>query len=256
MTPLIKKIALTSLIALSSFLLIIFVFGNFEPINTEMAAKPPVLRSESVGSLRSYEQVVSTNATRGLAEEIAKELIAQNPEGPQETEAGRQLASIDPEQLVQKALEETFSDLKIDDLRPIVQTTDLYIINSTDKELAQAYFNEITKNFELNFPSTLTINRADPTKTNFAAFLTAFDASIAALYKTTVPQTLAPLHRELITLLGAQRNAMALIKNYELDPAQAAIAIEAGDRFAYELLNLSQTMNAYAQRHGLKLSSS
>lgn len=70
-----------------------------------------------------------------------------------------------------------------------------------------------------------------------------------------VPQSLAELHRQYVSLLGAEKNTLSVIKNYKTDPAQAAVAITVGESFTKELESVLTQMNAYMLDHGITLSS-
>lgn len=253
MRSLIFKTIVGSLITLGVFVAAIFIFGESEPLTIDGAKRTAIPRFESVSTLTTQKRIVSTNATKELAEELAAEIIAQNPDGPETTETGRHIASINPEVLAQKVIEQTFSDITVEDLRPNISEESLHIIKSASKETLTAYFNNVQSIFARNFPPRPAFNWSNPSQVDFAGLLTSFQGASAELMKLAVPQPLAQLHRELITVLGAQANALMILKNYEADPAQAAIAIEAGQRFTEELQLVSLAMDAYIAEHQITL---
>jgi|GEM_PF-2074908 len=253
MTPLIKKTLLVSLLAIGGLIALVFAFGSADPLERSIAKKAPLPRFESVGSLAGYGSITKSNTTAGLAEKIAAEIIAENPTGPQATEGGERIAALNPEELVQRALSETFSDLDVDDLRPTIKTNDLIIIQSSEARFAQAYFNSVNDIFKRSFPETLVINWDHPEQTDTRAFVTAFGKTADDLYKVAVPQPLASLHRELLSLVIAQRNVFALLQDYQNDPAQAALAIEAGDRFGLEIETVFNAMDSYIVKNHIVL---
>lgn len=250
MTSLIKKTLFVSALTLGGILLIIFIFGSFAPLNTAVAKKAPFIRLESLPT--PTPTLSQENITQEIAKQIAIEIAAQNPEGPESTEAGQRIAAINPEELAQKAFEGAFSNLKIDDLRPIVTDSELTIIKSSDTKSEEAYFNAVRRILAVNFPSTLDINKVDPSKTDFSAFDSAFNKSITELRQTPVPLTVVSFQKSTISLLGALRNVFALVKNYEKDPFQAAVAVEMGNQFGAELMQVFVDMNAYMDSHNLQ----
>ncbi|MDO8602054.1 MAG: hypothetical protein Q7R62_02945 [bacterium] len=244
----IKKTILGSLITAGALLALIFVFGSLDPLKSEIAPKVPTFRRETVPT--APVALSQTNITQEIAKEIAKEIVAENPEGPNTGEQAG-LATVDPEQLTQDVLATAFAQVKIEDLKPTIALADLVIIKSNEKALAEQYFQNINKIINKNFPAGVSINFENPAETNFSALINAYALSMSESLAVAVPANLAPLHREYISLLGAEKNTFVLIKNYLVDPAQAVVALEAGEKFTGELAEVLQQMNAYIAENNL-----
>ncbi len=245
---LIKKTLLWSLGVTGALIIFIFIFGSLDPLPHTIAKQAPIIRVESVPATPAV--LSKENITGEIAKQIAQELVAKNPNGPK---SGEQvgLETVNPDELVQKTLDKAFANVNLATLRPEVKTSDLTIVASSKPELDEVYFNSLNQIFTTYFPKTLEVNWAEPAKTDFIAFDSAFNASIAELYQVKVPSALVPLHKDAISLLGALRSVFALIKNYERDPFQAALAIEAGDQFGLELAQIFAKMDAYIRSRNL-----
>lgn len=251
MTSIIKKTLLISALTLGVFLVIIFAFGNLAPLNTVIAQKAPAMRLESLSSLPQVTSLSKTNVTKEIASDIAQELLKKNPNGPVSGPDNNALATIDPNELTQQVLERAFREIKTDDLRPEVKASDLIIIQSSEPKTEEAYFNTVRKILAENFPSTLDVNKIDPAKTDFGAFDSAFSQSIKELRQTPTPSALLSFQINTISLLGALRNVFTLIKNYQNDPFQAALAVELGNEFGAELMQVFVDINGYMRTHNL-----
>lgn len=251
MTPLIKKTLLGSLIALGTLTAVIFAFGSSDPLNRAIARQPQPIRFESLPPAPS--SLSQENITREIARQVALEITEQNPDGPQAGPEGQEIIADNPEELAQRALERAFSEIKIEDLRPVIADSELIIIKSSEPESEEAYFNSLRKILVTSFPATLNVNQIDPTKTDFAAFDAAFNKSINEIRAITVPYRLVSYQKDVLSLLTALRNVFVLIKNYKADPFQAAIAVEAGDQFGLELKETFDRINAYIADNNLKL---
>ena len=249
MTSLIKKTLLGSAAVIGLLLATVFIFGSLDPISYTIRKETPIPRFEKIPLVSTLS---ASNITEAVAKEIAEDIVANNPEGPQAGEQGG-LTTIDPETLTQDILARAFEEIRIEDLRPQITLSDLVIIKSTDKSFAEAYFKNINDNITRNFPEGISINWERPEETNFAALINAYALTMNDALSIAVPTQLAELHRKYISLLGAEKNTLTLIKNYASDPAQAAVAIEAGDAFTTELAQVLTEMNAYMSDHGITL---
>lgn len=252
MTSLIKKTLLGSLILIGVLLVAIFAFGSADPLKTAIPYKIPSLRNESVPSAPAT--LSSSNVTEEVARQIAEELVALNPDGPGSGEdAGLQTA--DPEMLTDRLLSEAFKEINTENLRPVVTLNDLVVIKSNDKNAAAAYFSAINAAAIKNFPPGVSVDWENPEQTNFNALISAYGTAMQESLAIPVPQSLAELHRQYVSLLGAEKNTLSVIKNYKTDPAQAAVAITVGESFTKELESVLTQMNAYMLDHGITLSS-
>jgi len=254
MTPLIKKTLLFTTLGLGGVILFVFSFGSLDPLSTNIKRPPQITRLEALPP--EQPSLSKTNITESVATLVAGEIVAQNPDGPKSVE-GEQvgLQTIDPGKLTEETLAKAFAEVNIEDLRPKITLQNLIIIKSTEKALAEAYFKNIGAMVTENFPAGTSINWDDPARTNFTALIDAYDRSMNEGLAIAVPQDLAELHRRYLSLLGAERNTLTLIKNYQLDPAQATVAIEAGNQFTTELLRVLTEMDSYVATHNLKITS-
>jgi hypothetical protein len=252
MTSLIKKTLLGSLIALGTLTATIFAFGSADPLRLNVPPKTPVIRFEALQNAPA--SISSENVTREVARHIAQELTEKNPNGPGDgTSAG--IETVNPGELTERILDEAFEEINVESLRPVINISDLNVIQSGDDKLATQYFNNLNEITIRNFPAGTSVNWENPELTNFAALITAYGASMSESLRLAVPENLAELHRQFVTLLGAEKNTLTIIKNYQTDPAQAAVAIIAGDSFTTELADVLTQMNAYIAEHNLIISS-
>jgi hypothetical protein len=248
MTPLIKKTLLVSLLIPGILVAVVFAFGSADPLTYAIPAKPPAIRLESLP--QATAALSKTNITTEVAKQIAEEITDKNAEGLK-SGAPAGLETIDPDIITQEVLEKAFKEVRIEDLRPAIALSDLIIIKSNDQAFARQYFANLNTIIAKNFPPGLSVNWEDPAATNFGALINAYAVTMSESLAVPVPSELAELHRTYISLLGAERNTLTLIKNYLIDPAQAAVAIEAGDTFTAELVELFRQMDAYIIEHKL-----
>lgn len=253
MRSLIFKTVIGSLITLGAFVAVIFIFGESDPLTTDGARKNPTPRLESVSDLKMRERVIASNATQEIAKQLAADLIAENPEGPILGEYDSQLAGLNPQLLAEKVIEDTFSHLSLEDLRPTINSALLVISDNATKSDEERYFNLVNQIIAKNFPASLNTQWTSPEKTKLTELISALESVTNELLRLPVPKKIFQMHRELITLIGAQRNALTLLKNYKVDPAQATIAIEAGERFTTELELIFDEMDAYIIEHQIIL---
>ncbi len=244
MSPLIKKTLFTSLLGLLAAALFIFIFGSIDSVPTEIAKSRAAPRFESVPTAQTIA-LSGENITEGVAKQIAKDIIEQNPEGPVVESDQPLIAGVNPEQLTENILSRAFQEINIEDLRPAITLEQLVVIKSEEKALAEHYFRTLNAIALKNFPAGVSINWENPALTNFDALINAYSLAMAESMKVPVPQDLAILHSQYIALLGAEKNTLTLIKNYRADPAQATVAIEAGDQFTSELESILTRMNEY-----------
>ncbi len=249
MLSLIKKTLLGSAVATGLLLALIFIFGSLDPVAYTIHKEAPIPRFEKIPQTSALS---TSNITEAVAKEIAKDIVSNNPAGPNSGERSG-LTTVDPETLTQDILKQAFEEIRIEDLRPQIALTDFTIIKSTDKSFAEAYFKSINDSSTRNFPKEVSINWEKPEETNFAALINAYALTMSEALATPVPAQLAELHQQYISLLGAEKNTLTLIKNYTSDPAQAAVAIEAGNTFTAELAVVLQKMNAYISEHGITI---
>lgn len=152
----------------------------------------------------------------------------------------------DLEKSISQYLENEVKKFDANNLKPVIDPKNLKIINDSSEAAIKEYVNNLNivyKDLNNIDQKILIENSSLEIPINFNLIISAYQKIIDSLYKIAVPQNLTFVHQEQIALLSAQRNAFKIIKDYEKDPMKAILAMEAGEKFNQDFINLTEAFN-------------
>ena len=186
--------------------------------------------NEQLGALEENAKLdPSKNATLELAAKIGKELVSNNPEGPQSIDGQNWLKTATPDELVNKLLQEKLTSFDAQSLMASVKLTDLKLIPDNSpaaiKTYVQNFQNIIAKNILVENSVSSTQNNQNATIASLKSIFQSYNKIIPELYKLEIPSKLAATHQEGIKILATQKNIIEKIINSAQDPVSAILAI-------------------------------
>ena len=204
--------------------LLIFDAGQsvYENRQSEIAGAPQSQKSENIESLSYRRQPGINNNTEELAKKISEEIVALNPEGPQEIQGESWLNASEPKDLANKLFEEGIANFDIESLRPDVKVTN-FKITPNDPLATQEYLRNLKKILAglANPPQNGTPSLADLNN----LFLS-YQKIIPELYQLKVPTDIALIHRQGGVALETQKNILEKLLRAEEDPVTAILAAQ------------------------------
>lgn len=202
-----------------------------------------------------FEIPQALSLTNKIADQIAKEIIAKNPDGPT-SEGGELSVNINPGEALKKIIEAT----RMPQMAPEefdISLEELSVIYSDDIESKKTYFTELQRIIKetLGIENTPTI-LVDAiiklvTENNDAGLreiLGRHEAAILALKKLQVPAALVPLHKSEITLLAKTKTMIEGMLSYSSDPMRAYLAFQIYPKLQEEAVSLQKEFVAYVTK--------
>jgi hypothetical protein len=224
---------------------VIFIFGGKENLVTEVPTITQPNLVEAVPADQAPSITEAKNVTESLAKEIAKKIIEKNPNGPTLVDSKNQIASINPDELVNQVIADAIKNFRPEALRPAISRADIRIGDNNSIEALNAYYISYKTAINSNL-STLSLNQDSPEQTDFTALVAGFNKAFTDLKTIVVPESLVALHLKELILLGTQKNIWLLIKNYQADPVQAMLAMQYGDVLMNEVLGIRDQYASFA----------
>jgi|GEM_PF-2317699 len=192
------------------------------------------------------------NSTEKIAQDIARELIARNPNGPVTDGEQKFISALNPEEMVEKIFEDQIGKIDLSEFAPRVEVARLQITAGNQKSLAENYL----KNFQAillhNF-SKLDAKFDNPTTSDFFKIASALDKSVNEFYSLLAPEELSNIHREQIRLMLVQKIIYKSLANYENDPLKALIAGQMMPEVNRQLSNLKGEIAAFVVKNRLEI---
>lgn len=192
------------------------------------------------------ETIQLPNLTEKLANQVARTVVAKNPQGP--TINGATLPSA--AEIAAQTIESELKNFNPGDLWPIIEEKRLLIIEQPQDADRTSYFVALQKALSAERGVVLKTGEM-PTKEAFLDASHRFKNAMAAAADIPTPRDLLDMQIQALEILGAQANCFELLANYEADPVKALLATETQKSITQETQDLSQKMVSYIQEHGL-----
>ncbi len=184
-------------------------------------------------TLSQTTKILGENATKKLADDLSKEIVEKNPNGP--GPLGSQKISVpQAEEIVADFLQKGVDNFNYEELKPAIADSDLNIVGDDPAALARYYknfFEILSGNFNLG-PA-----ESDP-QNSLDILVSVYENYIKKFYLLETPEKFADIQKQQISLLAAQRNIYRLMRDYENDPLKAVLAMKALDTVKQETADL------------------
>ena len=190
-----------------------------------------------------------TNLTKDLTAEIAKDIVARNPDGPADIEDKQWINVIDPEKITDLVLADGLKNFNPKEFFPEIKLADLKINNSVKTEVYLKSFQDIlTYNF-----SHQKIDFSNFNSTDIKELISAYDAAIRAFYNLEVPENLITVHQKEIALLVGQKKVFETFINYESDPVRAILAMQIFDQLDKKFSDLNLAIADFIKKNNVQI---
>lgn len=181
----------------------------------------------------------SNNLTGDLADNLARELVAANPEGPQDTDGQTSIVAPDADKLLDTV------NISNEDLKKLIAEkwkistpeNKIKVINNYSADDVLAYSESLGKIFQENFadlqarlPAELDQGISPETINSLGVAVQKTDLD---LEKISVPAIALDFHKSFLTLLAHQKNGLALLDETE-DPLKTALLIQSQEQNYFE----------------------
>ena len=244
----IKRMFAGLLVLGSAVFAIMIIFQN----PSKPSLKNKVFEYESLPTQSPVSANDYNKTFQDISKAIATELAKANPQGPTVIDGQEGVATVEPEKVADIILAQGFQSVDLKDFDPDVLLSDLKIIKTGDKLLAENYLKNFRAILEKNF-SVSGIDFQNPKAENWRSLAKIYQKAIDQFYSLNVPENLATLHQRQIKLMTIQKNIFESLANYENDPFKAFIAASALKETENQLQALSKNFADVAQKNGLSI---
>lgn len=237
-----KKILIGSCFAFTLFLATIFLFGDRRIISLDSP------RFANTQTTDSEHRVADKNLTDAVSNSLATQLVIDNPEGPQVNSEGIMAIDIsDQKAFITKALQAGQQEFSKEDFIEAIDEKRITPGADTSKEAATRYIRDVAKTLQNNFKTVMSETTEDRVAM-FTALSKERTTALEGLYQLTPPPDLAELHRDMLTIVGTQRNIFDALKNYNSDPMKALLAMEFETEVAENITATARQFTDYITR--------
>lgn len=192
-------------------------------------------------------EISQTNLTDVLTDELAKEIVEKNPEGPA-ANGGLGIIPPNPNELVAQVIEEQLQSFDVDAVWPYITEDQITVLSpaTTDNRRLyfKAYFDILGKRLLTNY-----LTSSPPTPAQLMMVSTAYKETMADLAAVSTPDDFVEMHIQTLELLGAQANIFEIISQYEQDPLKAYLANLLREDITQEASELREKMVSYIEEH-------
>lgn len=211
------KIGLGFLIAILGS---IVIFGNIvAPKNTVSFEKS----AEAIQTLESTRYInpatsgQSENFTKNLASVIGKNIIDLNPAGPTDKKLTVEQAQI----IAEKTLNESLQKIDLSRFSPLIPLDTITIADNSHYTASLAmilkeHLDALRQKQPTNSPSD-----------DITTVLSLYQNSITKLKQLPTPQNYTSKQQSILSILQGQINALHALQDYENDPVQGLVALQA-----------------------------
>ncbi|MEK7654087.1 MAG: hypothetical protein AAB345_02280 [Patescibacteria group bacterium] len=249
----VKKLFSLSLLA-GSTALAVMIFVQKSPekmiVNDGQANLIAIRENISPETVPDITGQATSPAVQGIGEDIAAEIIAQNPEGPETSDDGHLITAPDPKKIAEKIIAERFAQSSFPLLAPEIDMSQIKIVPGNDPALVDGYLNNTKTISEKNFAG-ISINFDDPDIEDFKKLAAAYEKTIQEYYSLNVPSSLVDFHKEKIKLFTQQKKIFFNISNIEKDPLAALISMRLIGQAHNDLTNLNARIAQFAKKYNL-----
>lgn len=198
----------------------------------------PILRSESVSAHATPERTANgamkpgTNRTELLAQSLAKEILKRNPNGP-ELLGNSWSVSILPEEELNRIIDEQAAQFDPGTLLAVVPDEGIKIIKRRSAPELQRYFDQSLLGVRDTLQK-LALPKQDFSEADVKKLAAAYGEISERLAALSVPEDLAPFHKQQLALFLTQKNFFEAVLGYNDDPVGAMVVARHGDFFIRE----------------------
>lgn len=252
-----KAIALTLIVGSLIFAVLIFVNGKLpnEATLTDSTVSKTETLPNSLSNVTPQVPSASSgqvnNSTREVVKDIVQEIAKLNT-GDLPSSGENKINVPQPEKLVNKLITEKLSGFDYSVFSPEIESSDLKIIKSPDKNSMENYLKNFNAILVNNFSSKKDV-LDDPLPENFKTLATAYGKTINQFYSLNVPENFVSAHTEGIKILTAQKTAFEALANYQNDPFKAMVAVQVIEKSYDQLANLSQMIFSLQKTNHLSI---
>ena len=220
------------------------------PVATE-ESQPKTLYKDSSPTTKVVVQNDSSdqNLTKDLTAEIAKDIVARNPDGPANIEDQQWINVIDPEKVTDLVLADGLKNFNPKEFFPEIKLASLKIDNNIKAEVYLKSFQDIlTYNF-----SRQKVDFSNFNSTDIKELVSAYEAAIKAFYNLEVPDNLVTVHQKEIALLIGQKKIFETFINYENDPVRAILAMQIFDQLDKKFSDLNLVIAEFIKNNHVQI---
>ncbi len=192
--------------------------------NNNLVTGTPFVEKINSGLTQSGADTAA-NLTDEFTKNLAQEITAANPSGPQQNGDKKDIAVPNPDKIATDLLVAAQKNFDLQKLIPAIKDSDIKITSDSAKDALLAYtekFDAITSAWRAG------INTFDPQKDfsqeNLDQDIAQYNDAIAQLYALPVPKLLSQLHKTEISYLRTELTLLNEIKNADKDPMAALLA--------------------------------
>ncbi len=176
----------------------------------------------------------TSNLTEAFAQYLSRNLMAANPNGPQEDENGEMNFTAPPIDDLAAAMAQVpqIKNFKIPDWDAEAAAAQLAIINNPSEKDREKYAESLGALFNkyLSQPDFVSIFYKDPTATDISELQLAKTVTESAAEETKslpTPANFADFHKAMLAAFVYEKNAIALATNASEDPIKASLVMNA-----------------------------
>ncbi len=203
----------TALFLITGSLIFAFLILNEKNIFSQ---NKPLTKIDLAGSLTKNSEIpadTETNATALVADQIAQAFSEINAN-----------VQVEPERIAAEIFSKNIDTYDFSKFNPKISDTDLNVILSEDKKIAENYFKNLGVIIKKDLAKkTEFLNQPNSTE-DFKKLSLAYGEAIQKIYQLIVPQNMLELHREELRLLTIRKMAFDALADYLSDPVNALAA--------------------------------
>lgn len=189
-------------------------------------------------------------AIQDIGVEIAEEIIAQNPDGPELIEDEPRITAPDPKKIAEQIIKERLSQSSFALLTPEIDINSIKIVPNDDPAFIDGYLQSAKAISDRNFAG-INMDFSDPDIEEFKKLAAAYEKTIQEYYTLNVPASFADLHKKKLTLFMQQKKIFTNIANIEKDPLAALISMRLIGRAYNDLTGVNAQIVQFAKKYNL-----
>lgn len=253
MRPFTAVVAIFAVSAIAIGALAAFSFSDdFTTAAEAPRLTPAVLPGTALPVVSFKTNPALPNVTTDITAELAKDIIARNPEGPATIDAKQWINVLDPETAAAAVAAEGLKNFNPADFQPEIANADLNISADASPTAIRLYLKTFRDILQHNF-SAARVDFSNAALTGIAGLITTYDQAIKDFYRLTAPAPLTDIHRREISLLTGQKKVFERLANYQQDPVQAVIALRAYEELGEQFNQLNAAVAQFIADNNLTI---
>ncbi len=192
------------------------------------------------------------NITKDLANEISKDILVRNPNGPSKIGDEQWIDVVDPEKITDLVIGDGLKNFDAKDFESEISINQFKITSDNSVSAQTVYFKTFIDILTHNFQN-IHADFTDPKLAGSSELFKSYDQAIGAFYNLEVPSQLVSYHQQELNLLTSQKKIFEALANYEKDPVRAILVNQLLSGVDAKLLDLGQTVMNYIQKNNLNI---